>query len=98
MKIQEAIKSGKRFRRKGWDDWYPSIIAITKLRDEDLLEEDWEIEIIPITREKLISRLKELGEESTSEEGHGEADDLLIEYINDPEIKEAYENIGKWYA
>ena len=29
---------------------------------------------------------------------HGDADDALIAYIADPEIKAAYEKIGKWYA
>jgi hypothetical protein len=98
MKIQEAIKSGKRFRRKGWEFWYPTIIAITKLCDDDLLAEDWEIEIIPITKEELLVRLSILAKHDDPEVAHGEADDLLIEYINDPEIKEAFGKIDKWYA
>ena len=32
------------------------------------------------------------------EADHGNADDLLIEYINDPRVKEAYDAINKWYA
>ena len=29
---------------------------------------------------------------------HSEADTLLLEYINDRQIQEAYDNISKWYA
>ena len=29
--------------------------------------------------------------------GHTWADDLLLEFINDEEIKEAYEDIDRWY-
>ena len=33
-----------------------------------------------------------------AEDWHIEADDLLLEYINDKDIKDAYDNISKWYA
>ena len=29
---------------------------------------------------------------------HERADQALLEYINDPEIKEAYEALERWYA
>jgi len=32
------------------------------------------------------------------EEGHIKADELLIKYINDKDIEEAFENVGKWYS
>lgn len=53
-----------------------------------------------MTKEELLERLRAIKAASigASEEGHIEADDLLVEYINDPEIKAAYEAIGKWYA
>lgn len=32
------------------------------------------------------------------ESGHAIADDLLIKYIDDEDIKKAYDEINKWYA
>ena len=32
------------------------------------------------------------------ENAHREADDLIIEFINDKEIKEVYDSIDKWFA
>jgi hypothetical protein len=54
MTIQEAIKSGKKFKRAGWDLWYlheggtlrPSSItyaAVYSVKIEDILADDWEI-------------------------------------------------------
>ena len=62
MNIIEAIKSGKRFRRKSWlshgiftaTDWLqPSNHHC--LRREDMKADDWEIEQVPvsITREQF---------------------------------------------
>lgn len=53
-----------------------------------------------MTKEELLTLLKKLEVISLhdKEVAHGEADDALIEYINDPEIKDAYEAIEKWYA
>jgi hypothetical protein len=33
-----------------------------------------------------------------SERAHHVADQLLIEFINDPEVTQAFEEIRKWYA
>lgn len=50
-------------------------------------------------RDALLKALIELNEgPQDTEAAHGMADALLIEYINDPEIKAAYEAIEKWYA
>ena len=57
-----------------------------------------------MTKEELIEKLKAIeGKHKTerfydSENGHVEADDLLIEYINDKEIADAFEEVSKWYA
>ena len=47
--------------------------------------------------EKLIAELKECNTGDV-EADHANADELLIEYIDDPRVTEAYENIRKWYA
>lgn len=52
-----------------------------------------------ISREELISKLKELiGDETDPEASHAEADELLLNYINDPEIEKAFEEVPKWYS
>jgi hypothetical protein len=53
-----------------------------------------------VTKEELITKLKELLEESHGdcENTHVEADEALLEFINDPEITEAFGEIEKWYA
>ena len=49
-----------------------------------------------INKEELIKRLKiDSGDEEVD---HGNADDLLLEYIDDNEITEAFNSVDKWYA
>lgn len=51
-----------------------------------------------ITKEELIKKLKKLAEDWDHEMAHIEADNLLLLYINDEEIKNVYESIERWYA
>ena len=52
-----------------------------------------------ISRGALIASLKELvGDDSDVEAVHAEADELLLKYINDPEIEEVFEEVPKWYS
>ncbi len=51
-----------------------------------------------LLKEKLIEYLKELKNHCDTESAHIEADNLLLEYINDDEITEAFKDIDKWYA
>jgi hypothetical protein len=51
-----------------------------------------------MTKEELLATLQDIDENWDMESGHKAADKALINFINDPEIKEAYEKIGKWYA
>ena len=46
----------------------------------------------------LLKKLRILAQKSDYEIAHWKADELLIEYINDKEIEEAYDKVGKWYA
>lgn len=48
-------------------------------------------------KEWLILKLNELTS-SDVEANHCDADSLLLDYINDPEITEAYDKVEKWYA
>jgi hypothetical protein len=61
-----------------------------------------------MTKEELLDKLNTLEADNTyvfggkerirSEEVHLEADELLLEYINDDDIRQAFEKLRKWYA
>ena len=51
-----------------------------------------------ITKEVLIEKLKELQKAGDIEGAHGEADDLLLQYIGDKEITREFKKIERWYA
>lgn len=50
-----------------------------------------------MTKKELIKQLKECNS-GDLEADHSDADDLLLEYIDDQEIKEVFDCIDKWYA
>lgn len=50
-----------------------------------------------MTKQELIDKLSLL-HTGDDERDHINADDLLLEYINDKDISEAFECIEKWYA
>lgn len=51
-------------------------------------------------KQELLSELRRLKDDDDDdiESAHVQADDLLIAYIGDQEIKAAFEAIDKWYA
>jgi len=49
-------------------------------------------------RETLIKDLLKLADESDYETAQYEAVDLLLKYIDDEEIEEAFRNLGRYYA
>jgi hypothetical protein len=51
-----------------------------------------------MTKEECYNQLLEIAKIRDCEERHAKADDLLIEYIGDEDIKELFESIDKWYA
>lgn len=51
-----------------------------------------------MSKQELIAALKECAENGDAEMAHEVADQLLIVYINDQDIKDAFESIKKWYA
>lgn len=51
-----------------------------------------------MTKEELIVKLKECSENGDLEQAHIDADDALLEYINDPEITQAFNSCEKWYS
>ncbi len=51
-----------------------------------------------MTRDELLRRLRELHGPNDAEIVHVQADDLLLDYIEDDEVREAFERIDKWYA
>jgi hypothetical protein len=56
------------------------------------------IQIKPtITREHLLQALRD-ERHCDPESAHMTADELLLCYIGDPEIREAFEAVPRWYA
>lgn len=51
-----------------------------------------------MTKEELIEKLKLLQNSSDPEAAHSDAEDLLLEFIADEEIRKEYEEVPKWYA
>ncbi|MDD4888360.1 MAG: hypothetical protein PHU85_00390 [Phycisphaerae bacterium] len=53
-----------------------------------------------MSRDELLKKLQDLQEVAAvdCERAHKEADDALLEYVNDAEISAAFELIEKWYA
>lgn len=51
MNIVEAIKSGKRFRRKSWTgrDYIEANVSSLDLRTDALVADDWEVEEKQVT-------------------------------------------------
>ena len=52
---------------------------------------------------KLVERLKEIYqaqiiEKRDKEAAHSDADDALLQFINDQEVKEWFEKCTEWYA
>lgn len=53
-----------------------------------------------MTRDELLDKLRKIKDTKgwDKEVTHGEADQALLDFINDPEIEQAYDAIEKWYA
>lgn len=91
MNIIEAIKSGKRFRRKTYDIWWDAVIksyasqtATFNLMPADLIAEDWEIEEekIEVTKTQLYEAyMNSLGSYSGMCGGPDHLWDKLLEVI-----------------
>lgn len=51
-----------------------------------------------MTKKELIKKLKELQKDFDTEGAHCDADQALLDYIDDKKVAEAYNKINKWYA
>lgn len=51
-----------------------------------------------LTRDNLLYCLDCLAQESDAEEAHERADALLLKFIADDEITDAFERVRKWYG
>lgn len=51
-----------------------------------------------MTRDELLEELRWLQDDRDPESAHAEADRLLLAFIDDPEVTEAYRLIDRWYA
>lgn len=51
-----------------------------------------------MTKKELLTKLKDLQTDPDIESGHAQADGILLAYINDHEIAEAFMALERWYA
>lgn len=51
-----------------------------------------------LTKEELLTKLRELQASDDPEIAHHEADDALLKFIDDAEVTEAFVKIKRWYA
>lgn len=51
-----------------------------------------------MTKKELLAKLKMAKQNPDTEEGHWDADAALVRYINDEDIREAFQDVPKWYA
>lgn len=51
-----------------------------------------------MTKEELLVELKKYNNDGDIEDNHMNADSLLLKFINDEDIRKAYDKIHKWYA
>jgi hypothetical protein len=51
-----------------------------------------------MTKDELVTKLKALSNNFDIEDSHIKADQLLLEYINDKDVVNAFDEIEKWYA
>lgn len=69
MNIQQAMKSGKKFRRKGWGSGFSSLEFAYSLTKADILADDWEVEevTVSITRQQFWDAIVTVQAERESE-------------------------------
>jgi hypothetical protein len=51
-----------------------------------------------VTKAALLKKLEKCVQDHDTESAHADADDALIEFINDEEIAAVYARVPKWYA
>lgn len=51
-----------------------------------------------MTKTELLEELKKCQDDDDTESAHIEADDAILKFIEDDEIQEAYDKVGKWYS
>ena len=51
-----------------------------------------------MTKDELLEKLRDLQSHDDIVEAHVKADKALLEFIDDAEIAESYENIDKYYS
>ena len=51
-----------------------------------------------MTKQELLEKLAEYARSGDEEVAHLKADEALLDYIDDREIKDAFNKIDKWYA
>jgi hypothetical protein len=51
-----------------------------------------------MTKKEAIEKLKAAAKTFDADTAHRDADDILVQYIKDPQITRAYKAVPKWYS
>ena len=51
-----------------------------------------------MTKDELLEKLTWLAMSDDIEDAHGKVDDALLDYINDPDITKAFNDVPRWYS
>lgn len=99
IKLGAIEKSSGVYELNGWFCYPTKGFAMNKYNSKQRMNLDKFIKQNKgISKEKLIEKLTELANNLDYEVAHSEADKLLIQYINDEDIANAYDKITKYYA
>ena len=78
---------------------YKYLVVNTDEPYADKVQDIIESRAAGFTKAEAIRALKELAElRNDPEIAHAEADEILLSYINDKAIENAFEEVPKWYA
>lgn len=95
--LEEAKK--ERDEKKGIAKLAGKIGKIQSLTEDEIIELARDTYTAPMLKEAfLVTRLKALRDEKDIESRHEKADRLLLDYIGSDAVREAFNELDKWYA
>ncbi len=86
-------------KKKGIAKLAGKIGKIRSLTEDEIIELARDTYTAPMLKEAfLVTRLKALRNEKDKESRHEKADRLLLDYIGSDAVREAFNELDKWYA
>jgi len=86
-------------KKKGIAKLAGKIGKIQSLTEDEIIELARDTYTAPMLKEAfLVTRLKALRDEKDIESRHEKADRLLLDYIGSDAVRDAFNELDKWYA